>query len=197
MSGHLVIGGNGLIGTALCAELEKRGIDFLATTRREPPGPLVPRIRPHAGWMMPDGKLFFDLSADDPNVLPPAEVVYLVAAKPGFASCEGTAESWVVNVDAQIAIARRYQVTMLEWIKKEREFSESSPFIVYVSSDAVEWCGGTAYARQKAQVESYVQAIDGAIIRPTRVTGETVDSLAALMVDVGIGRKQGVHRWKP
>ena len=70
-------------------------------------------------------------------------------------------------------------------------------FVVYVSSDAVEWCGATAYARQKAQVESYIQAIDGAVIRPTRVTPALVGDLARLMVDVGLNRKQGVHRWKP
>ena len=165
---HLVIGGNGLIGTAVCEELERRSLPFICTTRRssESLGP----------------KFMFRLGDDDPAELPGASIVYLVAAAPGFAACEGSADSWVVNVDAQIAIARRFK---------------PSAFVVYVSSDAVEWCGATAYARQKAQVESYIQAIDGAVIRPTRVLPASAGDLAKLMIDVGENRKQGVHRWKP
>ena len=172
MIDHLIIGGRGLIGTALRAELERQFLigligPFVATTRRASDAD--------------DGWLLYRLG-DDPAALPEAETVYLVAAAPGFAACEGSAQSWVVNVDAQIAIARRYR---------------GAGFVVYVSSDAVEWCGATAYARQKAQVESYIQAIDGAVIRPTRVTPALVGDLARLMVDVGLNRKQGVHRWKP
>jgi nucleoside-diphosphate-sugar epimerase len=171
MTAHLVIGGNGLIGTALCDELARRNNDHLATTRRTDD----------------PNKLLFVLGKDDPYLLPQASVVYLVAARPGFSACEGDAESWVVNVDAQIAIARRFI----------RHNPSRVAFIVYVSSDAVEWCGGTAYARQKAQVEAYIQSIDGAIIRPTRVTPVTVKAVAGLMIDVGIARTSGVHRWKP
>lgn len=167
MIDHLVIGGNGLIGTALCEELERRNLTFICTTRRssESLGP----------------KFMFRLGHDEPAELPDAGIVYLVAATPGFAACEGNAESWVVNVDAQIAIARRFKATA---------------FIVYVSSDSVEWGGVTAYARQKAQVEAYIQAIDGAIVRPSRVVPAMAPDFAKLMVDVGLRRQQGVTRWK-
>ena len=110
---QLLIGGNGLIGTAVRREMERRyltgtGPPFRVTTRRESDAD--------------DGWILYRLG-ENPDQLPPATVVYLVAAKPGFAACEGSAESWVVNVDAQIAIARRFK---------------RMAFVVYVSSDAVE-----------------------------------------------------------
>jgi len=167
---HLIIGGRGLIGSALVQELGERkdAWPFLATSRRASDED--------------DGWLLHRLGLDDPHKLPDTKVVYLVAAMPGFAVCEGSVESWLVNVDAQIELARRYR---------------NSAFVVYVSSDAVEWCGGTAYARQKAQVEGFIHAIDGAVVRPTRVPQDKARTLAALLVEVGNGRKQGTHRWKP
>jgi dTDP-4-dehydrorhamnose reductase len=169
---QLLIGGNGLIGTAVRREMERRyltgtGPPFRVTTRRESDAD--------------DGWILYRLG-ENPDQLPPATVVYLVAAKPGFAACEGSAESWVVNVDAQIAIARRFK---------------RMAFVVYVSSDAVETCGVTAYARQKAQVESYIQSINGAIVRPTRVSAERAGDLASLFINVGLARNPGVYRWKP
>ena len=160
---HFIIGGHGLIGTAVRAELDRRCEDYGYTSRRG------------------DAR-FLDLTKPIPDDLPDAGVVYLVAAMPGFATCEGNGHSWIVNVDAQIGIARQYR---------------DRSFVVYVSSDAVEWCGGTAYARQKAQVESYINAIEGAVVRPTRVPPDMAPALAAMLIDVGNGRKQGTHRWKP
>ena len=164
---HLVIGGHGLVGTAVCAELERRDIAYRATTRR--------RDDP--------GMIYFDLS-DIGKIpeLPDAACAYLIAATPGpaFQVCEGNPVSWQINVDAQIALARRYR----------------SGFVVFVSSGCVEWSGGTAYARQKAHVESYINAIDGGIVRPqNKVTADRVNDLARLIVDVGDRRKAGVHRW--
>lgn len=165
---HLVIGGDGFIGSAVCAELERRQCEFIETTRRDS--------------QALGAQFFFRLGIDDPHELPAAEAVYLIAAMPKFQDCEGNPTAWLVNVDAQIAIARTAR-------------AKSGAFIVFISSDCVEWCGSTAMARQKAQVESFIQTIDGAIIRPTRVAPALVGDLAREIVRVGLDRKPGLVRW--
>ena len=175
---HLVIGGRGLVGTALCAELAIRDIAFTATCKR----------LNHLNEIKLD---LLDLVANDleqkiRKSLPPAEVVYLVAAKTGFGACEGDRSSWIVNVDAPIMIARHYRTWPLFTYRCH---------IVFISSDAVEYCGATAYARQKAQVESYIQSIDGAIVRAGRV-GARVGELARVIADVGVQRRVGLTRWQ-
>lgn len=165
---HFVVGGRGMIGSAVVHELVIRGMDvFWSTRERED---LTHR----------EHHLDLKNVPDMLGVGRPA-VVYLVAATHGFAACEGNAESWRVNVDAQIALARMV-----------RQYA----FVVFVSSDAVEWASGTAYARQKAQVESYIQAIDGGIVRPARVLPSRAAEVARVIVDVGVNRKVGVTRWE-
>ena len=169
---HLVIGGRGLVGSALCAELRLREIPFKATCRR------LPSM----------GEIKLDLTdvviERQLGEVVPVDVVYLVAAKTGLGACEGDRSSWIVNVDAPIMIARHYRYSGI-----------GNPHIVFISSDAVEYCGATAYARQKAQVESYIQSIDGAIVRAGRV-GARVGELAKLIADVGVQRRVGLVRWQ-
>ena len=170
MGMHLIIGGRGLLGTALCNELGLRSIPFKATCRRLPS---MGEIKLDLTDLIIDRQAAADL--------PLAEVVYLVAAKTGLGACEADRSSWIVNVDAPIALARVYEARRAH--------------IVFISSDAVEYCGATAYARQKAQVEAYVQSIDGAIVRPGRI-GARVAELARLVADVGVQRRVGLVRWQ-
>lgn len=167
---HLVIGGNGLIGTALCAEIRGRGLPCVGTSRRQ--GDL--KCIPH------------DLRITDPDWVPnPAGqvdgTVYLVAAIVGFGPCETNPESWMINVDGPIMLARLYK--------------DVGAFIVFISSDVVEMPGAAAYQIQKRQVEAYIHSIDGAIIRPSKVAPERAGELAKVIVDVGLARKPGVTRW--
>lgn len=160
---HLVIGGRGLIGTAVCQDICERKLSFDYTTRVD-----------------------FDLRRLDFCNAPSIDVgsvVYLVAAIPGFKACKHNPDSWIVNRDAPIAIARHYK---------------SRAFIVFISSDVVDkqydW-EYSAYPRQKAEVEAYINSIDGAIIRPTKVPPERASELAKVIVDVGLSRRPGVTRW--
>lgn len=157
---HLVIGGDGLIGGALCKELASRNLEFNATSRR-----------PRARWP-------FDL-LDMKDELPPCSIVYIVAAFTGFAKCEGNTKAWRANVDAPIHIAR------------DRCWNA---FIVFMSSEAVEW-SSSAYARQKAQAEAYFNVAGGAIIRPAKITSDTVGEFAKFAVDVAEAKQRGVFRW--
>lgn len=113
--------------------------------------------------------------------LPPADVGYVVAAIQTFQGCEGNPEAYRVNVDATSIIIRK--------------MARAGTFPVFVSSDSVEWAGVTAYARHKSLVEMVVHASDGAIVRPSRVRPDRVDSLCDLMIKVGEDRLSGVHVW--
>ena len=169
---HLVIGGRGLIGTAIVAELERKKLDYRFTTRNS--GRL---------W---DKEIFLDLETISNsynvknNYLPDldglGDVLYLVAAIPGLYQCEGNHKAFRVNADAAIALARRYKTA----------------FVVFISSDSVENAGLINYARAKAHVENYINTIDGAIIRPAKVTAENVTALAGTVVHVGMNRICGV-----
>jgi len=178
---HLVVGGTGLVGSALVTHLLSEGEQIQYTTRRQPLalGHLEVPFRPEV--------IKYDLLTDDPNIALPKcsgdlkiEFVYLVAAMPGFAVCGSNPLAWRVNGDAQIAPARKY------W---------GNTTIVFVSSEAVEIAGGTAYARQKAAVEAFMHVCGGAIVRPSRVEKSKADAFAAFLVSVAKQKKPGVYRW--
>ena len=158
---QLVIGGDGLIGSAVRCELERQKANFAATSRK------------------PDARLRFDLMLDAPAILPDAEIVYLIAGMPTFLACETDRNSWRVNVDGIIAAARRFPLS----------------FLVYVSSDAVEWCASTGLARQKAAVEAYLLHREAAIVRPSRVVPHTAPLFAQFLVGLGNAAMPGVYRW--
>jgi dTDP-4-dehydrorhamnose reductase len=164
---QLIIGGDGILGTALRGCLDKAGVDAIVTTRRlvTPPWPR---------------SMHLDLSKPIPD-LPPADVVYIVAAVPQIIVCERDPKTWTINADAPVAIAKQYA-----W---------RGEFVVFVSSDAVQYAEGFAYARQKAHAEAFMNTINAAIIRPGRFTHETVDGLARLILDVGMYCRAGVHQW--
>lgn len=87
---HLVIGGRGLVGTALCSRLAAKGIEYHATTRQKPR----------------EGEFYFDLASSEmPDELMSFDVIYIVAAMSKFAACEGSSLAWQVNVDTPLRIA--------------------------------------------------------------------------------------------
>ncbi len=167
---HLVIGGDGTIGMALCAELRKREIEFMATSRRMS--------------IAPKDRYMFDLrnaaTADLP-LGPMAEdgVVYLVAAVAGFGRCQTNPDAWRVNVDGPIRLAERL------W----------RCFFVFISSDVVEMPGSDAYQTQKRYVELYFRLAGGMIIRPSLVSPDCAGELAKVIVDGGLARRPGGLRW--
>lgn len=160
---HLLIGSNGVLGSALLKCLEERKIDFMQTTRAA------------LDLASSDELLSAKLSHLRPSV------VYLVAAVTGMMRCRAEPMTWVVNADAPVAIARQF-----------KPYS----FVVFVSSSAVEEAPEHPYAIQKAHVESYIHTIDGAIIRPYKFGPDRAPQLADFIIDVGVNRKVGVHRWK-
>lgn len=109
------------------------------------------------------------------------DVIYLCAGANGAYRCEGKPESFTVNVDAPVAIAR---------------LADSyGAFLVYIGSQSVEWQDG-AYPRQKLAAECQLSGLDHvAIVRAGRVLDSNVDDLCETMMRVGRDRIAGVTRW--
>ena len=109
------------------------------------------------------------------------DTAYLCAGTKGHKECEGNAEVFRADVDGNIRLIRH--------------LLKQGCFVVFVSTDAVEW-GTTSYTRNRLLVE---QALwfqpHTAVIRPSRFTEMNVAALADLCVDVGTARKEGVHYW--
>ena len=74
-------------------------------------------------------------------------------------------------------------------------FEPPPPFVVYVSTDAIEW-SDSAYARQKAMAEIGLQAFgDPAIVRCQRFDDATAPRAAAFMIGIAQARAAGIHHW--
>ena len=115
-------------------------------------------------------------------------LIYLVAAITGIMGCEVNPESWRVNADgpAQLALQAVHG----------SPFGTRPPHVVFISSDAVELAPGLAYSMQKAYAESVILPLGGTVVRPARIFPEKLDNLVELLIDVGINRKSGLHRWE-
>lgn len=158
---ELVIGADGFIGAALQRMSGARG-----TSRRNP-------------TLLPND-YYLDLLNFTAQDLPPADIVYLCAGVNGAKSCEGNQESYRVNVDATIRIARHYK--------------ECGSFVVWISSTTVEW-SATDYARQKALSEIGLSLLGAGIVRAGRVLQSNVYGLCQTMLQVGRDGVQGVTLW--
>ena len=129
-------------------------------------------------------KPYFQLTDDPWKLQYSPEVVFLVAAKTKFRDCEIDDDAWSVNVDSPIRIASRF----------------SGSFIVYISSEAAEWSGHTAYGDQKRFAEIGLRAVVPyqrlAIVRPDKVTPDRIDDLCKLLEKIGKEKIGGVYRFR-
>lgn len=175
MYSAVVIGGRGLLGSALSKELlrlQHLNPQYdLAMTTRDP---------------NPSGRYcYLNLSNEYPRlpVIFKGGVVFLVAAVTSLGAAESQPDAWRINADAPAALA-------LQAVKEQM-------FPVFVSSDAVEKFPHMAYSKQKAYAETIVLGCGGAVVRPTRIPPERVGGLVQSLVTVGEYRGAGLHRWQP
>ena len=125
--------------------------------------------------------IYHHLDLLNPEVIPQAEIAYICAGVNGFQACEGNVLSYRTNVDGTLKVAR--------------EITKGGGFVVWISSCSVEWAH-SAYSLQKSLVEIALQMIpQTAIVRAGRVVNQNVESLCKLMVEVGRGKKEGIHLW--
>jgi dTDP-4-dehydrorhamnose reductase len=153
-----VIGGDGAIGSALAKRLRIRGIEVLASTRRELSDPF--------------GRFRLDLGDLADFVLPPCDVVILAAAMTRLADCRADPETARrVNVEAPIRLAEQAR--------------DSGAFTIFLSTNQV-FDGATAcpgpetepnprsfYGAMKAEAEAALRrsGAPATIVRLTKVIG--------------------------
>lgn len=138
MANHLIVGGNGLIGSALSAYLQSIGEKVSITTRR--PALLEP------------GSTFLDLSNLTPMRFEGYDNAFLCAGVTNLSVCESDpSNTSKVNVDATLSLAA--------------QLHESGCRVIYISSNTVfngqihypdestPDCSIIEYGRQKAEVE--------------------------------------------
>ena len=113
---------------------------------------------------------------------PRFDAAYLCAGTKGYAENEGNRESFRADVDGNISLARM--------------LLRAESFVVFISTDGVEWGAHTAYARNRLLVElALVMQPNVAIVRPAKFSRETVGPLADLCVMIGSKKIDGVHYW--
>lgn len=112
----------------------------------------------------------------------PRDILFLCAGTRGYAQCEGNQKAFRADVDGNIALAK---------------FAlRRGAFVVFVSTDGVEWGAHTAYARNRLLVEmALIMQPNVAIVRPGKFAADTVQTLAELCVKVGAERREGLHYW--
>lgn len=140
---------------------------------------LVQKI-PGAKGTSRKGEIHFDLR-DESISLPECDVAYLTAGTKGYRECEGDTEIFRADVDGNIRLAKHLH--------------KSGVFVVFISTDGVEWGAHTSYARNRLLVEMFIHSIDGAIVRPAKFDASNVDGLCELLTEIGAKRKGGVHYW--
>lgn len=160
MMTSLVVGGDSMLGSALADHL-----GALRSSRR--PGATFP----------------YDLRTGLPWHLPKADVVYLVACLRTFKECELDPDAYVINVDAQVAIAAHFK----------------DSHIVYVSSEAAEWPNQTAYGAQKRACEISLLGACGyhrlSVVRPKPFVRH-LDLFCRYLETIGNERRAGTSRWE-
>ncbi len=154
----LIVGGDSLVGGAIAAHLEAKGVTVFRTTRR--PGALDA------------GVLRLDLAAEPESwpALPRVDGAVLAAAVARLGACAADAEgSARVNVDGTCALAER--------------LAAAGSHVVFLSSDKVfdgatprrrrddETCPRTEYGRQKATAERAILGLGAgtAVLRLAKV----------------------------
>ena len=134
------------------------------------------------GDISPFNRQSFNLDNGDLSIIIPHDLAFLCAGTKGFAENEGNRQAFRSDVDGNIRLARH--------------LLRQGTFVVFVSTDAVEWALHTAYARNRFMVEL---AIGGepnvAIFRPAKFTEATIAEVALACAKVGLQRKEGLTRW--
>jgi dTDP-4-dehydrorhamnose reductase len=150
----LIIGVDGMIGSALAQEASRRGIPWQGTSRR-----------PGAHWHL-------DLAGPPEKWQLPAhaDIAILCAARTKLADCESNpAETRAINVTATIALADRLarNGTTLAFLSTSRVFGPSFE----LPSESTQPEPATEYGRQKLSVEKHLLAHQPSakIIRPAKV----------------------------
>lgn len=184
----MVIGSDGLVGSALLSALAAEGIDVIGTTRRADRA---------------DGKriVYFDLAAPDMAPLPSAEVAIICAAITSFAACRASPQlAEQINCGTPIALASHFtsRGTKVIFLSTSAVFDCRSPLM---QPDRA-YGGQSVYGRTKIAAEQGILQLGrlATIVRLTKIVSPQQTLFRAWME--ALGRRQFVdafddHRISP
>jgi len=171
--GVLVIGADGLIGSAVASRLEAAGTPVIRTSRRGTPGSTP-----------------LDLTAISDRWSPPSGIVaaVLCAAVTSTDACRSRpAECRRVNVDATCEMGRRLTDAgaRLVFLSTNLVFDGSMPF----TPAGTPRCPQTAYGRMKAEAEERLLALGNGttVVRLTKIIGRTLPVIERWRESLGHG----------
>jgi len=108
-------------------------------------------------------------------------LAFLCAGTKGTEACENNRKAFRSDVDGNIRLARHLLL--------------QGCFVVFVSTDAVEW-SNSAYARNRWYVELAIGGLPNvAIFRPGKFDSSNVAEVAKACAEVGLNRIAGLTRW--
>lgn len=167
----LIVGSDGRLGSALMDIVP----DPIGTTRRH-----------HEPADARGRRLFFlDLLTWSPARYPDTPVparAYLCAGTNGLRECEGNVGAFRQDVDGNIRLAK--------WLIAK------GAFVLFVSSNSVEWGLGNAYARNRAMVEmALAMSPRVAIVRAEKFSRAGAVILSRFCRDIAEREADGVHHW--
>ena len=166
----LIVGGNGLIGSALGRGLPEQGFDVVATSRR------------------PGSALALDLA--DPGSWPSLagfDVAVIVAALARLGDCDREPErSRQINALAPKILAERLagQGTYVVHLSTDKVFDGSRA--LRLREEAT--CPNTVYGRHKAEAEDAVLKAGGAVLRLSKVLAPDLALLRGWAAELASGR---------
>jgi dTDP-4-dehydrorhamnose reductase len=170
----LVVGAEGVLGSAVAACLAGRGTPTLGTSRRGSTGLLPLDLTTAASnWRLPDG-----LAA-----------AVICAAVTSTAECRlRTAHARLVNVDATVELASRLAATGVRVVfpSSNQVFDGT---IAHVPADSAP-CPGTGYGRMKADAEAAMRAFGelATVVRLTKVVHRRMPLFSNWLESLGRGQ---------
>lgn len=170
----IVIGGRGLVGSALVSKLNSSSNWELHYSQR---GVAVDERSFKLDLATLHDRAIESVTA---RIVRGRTTVFLVAACTGVVRCEAEPETWAVNFDAPVQLALAAAA------------AGGRP--IFISSDAVSRAPHTAYARQKAMTELGVLGCGGIVVRPSRITQDGAPAFASYLRRVAeVAEQTGVR----
>jgi dTDP-4-dehydrorhamnose reductase len=164
---ELIIGIDGMVGSALFAEASKRKLEQTGTTRRH------------------NSEGFF-LNLEHPSIegLKNIDCAYICAGIVGYKNCEGNPNAYRVNVDGTIALAKKLlqQGTFIVFMSSDAVECMLTTSYGLQKAMVEMFLQGTGSA---------------AIIRSGRIERHMLPDLCELLLDIGKNKAAGIYNFVP
>jgi dTDP-4-dehydrorhamnose reductase len=174
MEKYLIIGSDGLIGSALLAHLHNQKNNVTATTRRIESA---------------NNKIHYDLSQPKPHIFQDYTHAFICAGITNINACEADpAGTSAINIDATIQLAKEllYTGCRVIFISSNTVFDGS----IQNPNENTAYQYSTEYGRQKAETEQQLLSLNNntAIVRISKVISNNTPTVAKIIANIKAGQ---------